>query len=145
MTTNRIRIFRLLRPMIHFFIILGVFWLTYQLRIWGNFLPRDIPLINVKELKIFALLASILFVTRGLIKNLYELNKTADNYIKTLSKVRIYRLISITFVSYFGQGIVFMWGISRFVIITTILFSYLFLFLFDQIWYAIDRKLQKKV
>jgi hypothetical protein len=130
--------------MAHFFIILGVFRLTYTLRIWGEFLPMEIPLINIGELKIFATVSAIIFVVRGLIKNLYELNKTADNYIKTLSKVRVYRRISITFVSYFGQGIVFMWGISRFVIISTVLLSYLCLFLFDQIWYAIDWKLQKR-
>lgn len=108
-------------------------------------LPRHIPLINVQELKLFAVISAVIFVARGLIKHLYELNKTADNYIKTLSKVWMYRAISITFVSYFGQGVLFMWGISRFVIISTALFAYLFLFLFDQVRYTIDYKLQKKM
>jgi hypothetical protein len=112
---------------------------------WKDFLPLEIPLINVGELKIFAFFSAFLFVVWGLIKYLYELNKTADNYIKILSKVRVYRAISITFVSYFGQGIIFMWGISRFVIISTALFTYFFLFLFDQIWHAIEWKLQRKM
>jgi hypothetical protein len=112
---------------------------------WEGMLPRHIPLINVQELKLFAVISAVIFVARGLIKHLYELNKTADNYIKTLSKVWMYRAISITFVSYFGQGVLFMWGISRFVIISTALFAYLFLFLFDQVRYTIDYKLQKKM
>jgi hypothetical protein len=132
------------RPLIHLGLILLVFRLTYKLRTLGNFLPLDIPLINVKELQIFALLSAVIFVAWGLIKNLYELNRTAESYIKTLSKVWMYRFICITFVSYFGQGIVFMWGISRFVIITTALLAYLVLFLFDQLRYLIDFKLQKK-
>jgi hypothetical protein len=57
----------------------------------------------------------------------------------------MYWAISITFISYFGQGIVFMWGISRFVIISTALLAYVFLFLFDQMRYAIEWKLQKKM
>jgi len=97
----------------------------------------------VAELQIFALFSAVIFVARGLIKNLYELNKTADNYIKTLTKVWLYWFISVTFVSYFGQGIVFVWGISRFVIIATVLIAYLLLFLLDQIWYYIDYRMQK--
>ncbi|MDR0369875.1 MAG: hypothetical protein LBH96_05210 [Candidatus Peribacteria bacterium] len=101
MNTKTIRIFRLLRPIIHFLIILCMFVLTYKLRLWSAFLPFDIPLINVRELKLFALFSAVIFVTWGLIKNLYELHKTADNYIKILTKVWMYRFISITFVSYF--------------------------------------------
>jgi hypothetical protein len=145
MHTNQIRIFRLLRPLFHFLIILGVFTLTYYLRVWEGVLPLHIPLINVQELKIFALISAVIFVMWGLIKHLYELNKTADNYVKILSKVRVYRAISIAFVSYFGQGVLFMWGISRFVIISTALFAYLFLFLFDQLRYAIEYHMQKKM
>jgi hypothetical protein len=128
----------------HFLIILGVFWITYKLRIRGDFLPMDIPLINVQELMIFAVLSAFVFVVRGLIKDLYELNNNTESYIKTLSKVWMYRWISITFVSYFGQELIFVRGISRFVILSTVLLSYLFLFLFDQAWYAIEWKLQKK-
>jgi hypothetical protein len=111
---------------------------------WENLLPLNIPLINVDELKIFALCSAFIFVVWGWIKNLYALDTSSDNYVKTLSKVRVYRAISITFVSYFGQGLLFVWGISRFVIISTALFTYLFLFLFDQIWYAIDYMLQRR-
>ena len=144
MSNNPIRVFRIFRPLAHFFIILGVFRLTYKLRIREEFLPLEIPMINIQELKIFALCSAIIFLMRGLIKHLYELNKNADSYIKTLSKVWMYRWISITFVSYFGQGIIFLRGISRFVVLSTVILSYLFLFLFDQIRYAIERKLQKK-
>ena len=144
MTINSIRIFRILRPLAHFFIILGVFRLTYKLRMREDFLPLEIPLINVGELQIFAICSAVIFVARGLVKNLYELNKTTENYIKTLTKIRMYRRISITFVSYFGQGVIFPRGISRFVVISTVILSYLFLFLFDQIRYAIERKIQKK-
>jgi hypothetical protein len=111
---------------------------------WGYLLPLNIPQINVRELQVFALVSAGIFVVGGLIKNLYELNGTADTYPKTLSKVWVYWVICITFLSYFGQGILFMWGISRFVIITTALLTYVVLFLFDQLWYVIDFKLQKK-
>ena len=148
MQNRRIRIFRLVRPIIHFGIILGVFFITYKLRLLGDFIPGiqlDIPLINVRELQIFAGVSATAFVAIGLIKNLYELNKTADNYIKTLTKVWLYWAITISFVSYFGQGFIFWRGISRFVIISTALFTYLVLFLFDQIWYRIDYKIQDKI
>jgi lipopolysaccharide/colanic/teichoic acid biosynthesis glycosyltransferase len=121
-----------------------MFRCTYTFRIWGDFLPLNIPLINVKELQIFALVSAGIFVAGGLIKNLYELNRTADNYLKTLSKVWVYRVICITFLSYFGQGVLFMWGISRFVIVTTALLTYIVLFFFDQLRYIMDFKLQKK-
>jgi exopolysaccharide biosynthesis polyprenyl glycosylphosphotransferase len=111
---------------------------------WGYLLPLNIPQINVRELQVFALVSAGIFVVGGLIKNLYELNGTADTYPKTLSKVWVYWVICITFLSYFGQGILFMWGISRFVIITTALLTYVVLFLFDQLRYVIDFRLQKK-
>ena len=148
MQDKRIRIFRLLRPLLHFCIILLMFYLTYKLRLGTDLLPGiqlNIPLINVNELKIFAGISAAAFVVIGRMKRLYDLNKTADNYIKTLTKVWVYWFISITFISYFGQGFVFWRGISRFVILISGFLAYFVLFLFDQIWYHIDFKLQKKI
>ena len=109
MNTKWIRLYRLLRPLFHFGIILSLFALTYKLRLFAEAIPgsHEIPVINVEELKIFALLSAVAFVGVGLIQNLYELHKTADNYIKTLSKVWLYWFIFIAFVSYFGQGLIF--------------------------------------
>lgn len=36
-------------------------------------------------------------------------------------------------------------GISRFVILATVILSYLFLFLFDQVWYYLDYRIQKSM
>ncbi|MDD2537102.1 MAG: sugar transferase [Candidatus Absconditabacteria bacterium] len=148
MHQKRLRLFRLLRPLIHFGIILLIFYITYEMRLVSDFIPGvhlDIPLINIGELKIFAVVSAAAFVVIGWMKKLYELNKTADNYIRTLTKVWLYWFISITFISYFGQGFVFWRGISRFVILFSAFLTYFVLFIFDQIWYRIDFKLQKKV
>ncbi|GHW02930.1 UDP-phosphate galactose phosphotransferase [candidate division SR1 bacterium] len=134
---------RFIRPFFHFGIILLIFFLTYKLRINNDFM-RETPFINLKELKIFAVLSAFIFVARGWVKHLYNLDTLASNYIKLLSKVRSYRFISITFISYFGQGFVFLRGVSRFVIITSGILAYTLLFLFDQLRAFFDFQLQKK-
>lgn len=147
MNSRRLKIFRLCRPVLHFLIILLVFRVAYRSRLWGDFMWKifhETPWINRHELALFAFLSAWIFVFIGLIKNLYELNKQTWSYIQTLSKVWVYRFISSAFISYFGQGFIFNFWISRYIILISAIIAYVVLFLFDQIRYRLDFKLQKK-
>ena len=147
MNLKRVKIFRLLRPLVHFLLILLVFRIAYKSRLYGNFMWKifhETPRINVKELTLFALISAWVFVVIWLIKNLYELNKQTWSYIQTLSKVWVYWFISSAFISYFGQGFIFNFWISRYIILISAIIAYVVLFLFDQVWYRLDFKLQKK-
>ena len=147
MNSKRLKIFRLCRPVLHFLIILAVFRVAYKSRLWGDFMWKifhETPRINRHELLIFSLISAWAFVVIGLIKNLYELNKQTWNYIQKLSKVWVYRFITSAFISYFGQGFIFNFWISRYIILISAIMAYAVLFFFDQIWYRLDFKLQKE-
>ena len=127
---------RITRTIIHFLIIIGIFFLTYKLRLVTDLIPwiqLRIPPINFKELAIFAIISATSFIAIGILKNLYELNKPIQKYFQTFSKVRVYRIICITFIAYFGRWFIFKWGISRFIIVLTSFLSFFCLFFFDQI------------
>jgi len=138
------KIFRFLRPVFHIFLILLVFAITYKLRILAKFLPFEIPIINIQELQRFAVISAGIFVFRGFIKKLYDLHTIGESYSKRLTKTWLYWFITITFCSYFWQGIVFMRGVSRFVILIGAVLSYLVLFFFDQIWGFLEFQFLKK-
>ena len=147
MNSKRLKLFRLFRPVLHFSLILFVFRIAYKSRLRGDLMWKifnETPRINTQELILFAILSAWIFVFVGLIKNLYELNKQSGNYIQTLSKVRVYWFISSAFVSYFWQWFIFNFWISRYIILASAIIAYVILFLFDQIWYRLDFKLQKK-
>ena len=147
MNTRRLKIFRLCRPVLHFLLILAVFWIAYRSRLRGDIMWKifnETPRINRHELFMFSLLSAWAFVVIGLIKNLYELNKQTWNYIQKLSKVWVYWFISSAFISYFGQWFIFNFWISRYIILIAAIMAYVVLFFFDQIWYRLDYKLQKK-
>ena len=146
MKSKRIKIFRLCRPIFHFILILVVFWIAYQSRMRWDLMSKifnETPRINTKELTIFALLSSLIFIVVWLIKNLYDLKKQTGSYIQTLSKVWVYWFISSAFISYFGQWFIFNFWISRYIILISGIIAYVLLFLFDQIWYFLDFRLQK--
>ncbi len=145
--SKRIKIFRLCRPVLHFLLILLVFRVAYKSRLWGDIMWKifhETPWINKHELLVFSLISAWAFVVIGLIKNLYELNKQTGSYIQTLSKVWVYWFISSAFISYFGQWFIFNFWISRYIILIAAIIVYVMLFLFDQIRYRLDFKLQKK-
>ena len=147
MSSKRIKIFRLCRPVFHFWLILLVFRIAYESRVWGDVMSKifgETPWINTHELLIFALISAWIFVIIWLIKNLYELNKQTWTYIQTLSKVWFYWFISSAFISYFGQWFIFDFWISRYIILISALIAYIILFLFDQLRYFVDFRLQKK-
>jgi len=130
------RTVRLLRPVIHIIIIICVFYLIYRLRLVTDLIPwiqLPIPAINYKEIIIFAIISWFTFISIWIIKNLYELNKPVQKYFQTYTKVRIYRVITITFIWYFGAWFIFESWISRFIIIFGVVLSFFTLFFFDQI------------
>lgn len=138
---------RMMRPALHFLIINVLFFLTYKLRLLTDLIPGvqlPIPFINGTELMVFSLIASIGFIVIGSIKDFYSLNKRVINHFQTFSKTWIYWFISIAFLSYFGQGFIFFFGISRFILIFAGILTYLAIFFFDQAWRAREYQLQKK-
>lgn len=138
---------RLIRPFLHFLIINGLFFLTYKIRLFTDFIPGvqlPIPFINSTELVIFSLIASAGFIAIGIIKDFYCLNKRVINHFQTLSKTWIYWFISIAFLSYFGQGFIFFFGVSRFILIFAGILTYILIFFFDQGWRALEYQQQKK-
>ena len=129
-------VLRLLRPIIHWLIIVGVFYAIYKLRHVTDLIPGiqlQIPVINYYETMGYAIVSALGFIGIGIIKELYELNKPIQNYFQTFSKVWIYWIITITFLAYFGQWFVFSFGISRFIIVIGAFVSFFTLFFFDQI------------
>ncbi len=138
---------RVMRPVVHFLIINALFFLTYKLRLLTDLIPGiqlPIPFINPIELVVFSLIASIGFIGIGIIKDFYTLNKRIINHFQTFSKTWIYRFISIAFLSYFGQGFIFFFGISRFILIFAGVLTYIVIFFFDQVWRAREYQQQKK-
>ncbi len=134
---------RLMRPVIHAFLIMCVFYFMYKLRLRTDLIPwiqLRIPVINYEETMIYALISAFMFVWIGIIKNLYELNKPIQNYFQTFTKVWIYWLISITFLAYFGWWLIFIGWISRFIIVIWSCFSFFVLFFFDQVWNLLESK-----
>jgi lipopolysaccharide/colanic/teichoic acid biosynthesis glycosyltransferase len=127
---------RLLRPLLHVIIIICVFFFIYKLRLITDLIPGiqlPIPAINYRETMLFAIISGFAFMWIWIIKNLYELNKPIQKYFQTYTKVRIYRVITITFIWYFGAGFIFNYGISRFIIILGVIIVFFILFFFDQI------------
>lgn len=135
---------RLLKPILHYCIIVAVFFLIYKLRHVTDLIPGvqlDIPVINYSETMMYALMAAWIFVFIGIIRNLYDLYKPTHKYIQTFGKVWLYWLISIMFLAYLGQGFIFFWGISRFIILIGAFLSFFVLFFFDQLWDRIESKI----
>lgn len=134
---------RMIRPIIHGIVIVWVFYLIYKIRLYTDLIPGvqlHIPPINYNETMGYAIITAIAFIAIGIIKQLYELNKPIQNYFQTFTKVWIYRIITITFIAYFGQGFVFFFGISRFIIIMGAFASFFILFFFDQIRNYVEAK-----
>ncbi|MCX6824625.1 MAG: exopolysaccharide biosynthesis polyprenyl glycosylphosphotransferase [candidate division SR1 bacterium] len=115
----------------------------YRVRLFTDLIPGiqlKIPVINYQENMAFGIIAAFAFVCIGIVKDLYELHKPIQRYFQTFSKTRLYRIIVITFIGYFGQGFVFFFGISRFIIVLGALVSFITLFLFDQIRNYLEAK-----
>ncbi len=139
--------YRLLRPLIHWIIILVIFSIVYKIRLFTDLIPGvqlQIPLINYRETMIYSWIAAGIFIGLWIIKNLYELHKPIQKYFQTFTKVWLYWIITITFIAYFGQWFIFYFGISRFIILVWSGFVFFVLFFFDQIRNYIESKFHQK-
>ncbi len=139
-------IFRMLRPLFHFWIILLVFYLIYRLRLNTDLIPwfqLPIPAINYHETMLFAIISGLIFIAIWILKDLYELDKPVQKYFQTFTKVWIYRIITITFISYFWTGFLFRYWLSRFIIIVWAISVFVIMLLFDQIRNRIEAKKNK--
>lgn len=138
---------RLLRPIIHWIIIIVIFSLTYKIRLITDLIPGvqlQVPLINYRETMMYARITCGIFVWLWIIKRLYELHKPIQKYFQTFTKVWLYWLVTITFIAYFGQGFIFFFWISRFIIIISAILVFFGLFFFDQIRNYIESRIHKR-
>lgn len=134
---------RLFRPLFHMLIIITVFYLLYKLRQITDLIPGvqlPIPAMDFDEIMIYSWISAVFFVIIGIAKNLYELSKPVQKYFQTFTKVWIYRVIAIAFVAYFWQWFLFVFGISRFIIVMWCFFTFFVLFFFDQLWNYIESR-----
>lgn len=138
---------RLIRPVIHFFMILCVFFFIFKLRLITDLIPwiqLQIPLMNWHETMLYAIISWLVFVGIGIIKGLYELEKPVQNHARTLSKTWIYWIITVTFIAYFGQWFVFQSWISRFIILLSTVITFIVIFIFDRIWNSLEAKIHRE-
>jgi exopolysaccharide biosynthesis polyprenyl glycosylphosphotransferase len=132
---------RVIRPIIHATIITAIFYGAYHLRLQTDLIPGiqlRIPVIYFSETMIFALLAALIFVTIGFLKNRYELYKPRHSYGTIAGKTWVYWTITITFLAYFWQGFIFIAGISRIIIIISSLITLIAIALFDRLRNMLD-------
>jgi exopolysaccharide biosynthesis polyprenyl glycosylphosphotransferase len=112
---------RIARPWLHAILIAASFYAAYLIRLKTDLIPfvqLGIPPIAMNEMLIYGIIAIIIFWLFSMVKKLYDLNKIPHNYFTLLTKVWLYWLVVMTFIAYFGQGFIFIGGISRFIIIT---------------------------
>jgi len=127
---------RITRPIFHILIIAWAFYAAYLIRLKTDLIPfiqLGIPPIPLQESIIYGTVAIGAFRLLGMIKHLYTLTKSVHNYFTILSKVRLYWIVVITFLAYFGQGFIFVGGISRFIIVAGWVITGLAIALFDLI------------
>jgi len=138
---------RLFRPLIHLWIIIIIFYAIYRVRLFTDLIPGiqlRMPAINYNETMAYAIISAFIFVWIWIVRKLYELNKPVQNYFQTFTKVRVYRIITITFIWYFWQWFVFIFWISRFIIVVASLICFFALFFFDQIRNYLEAKKHKE-
>ena len=145
MQLTSVLLLRLLRPVWHGVLLLLVFLCTYNLRSYTDFIPLihlPVPQLDLVETSTYALMSSLLFVAIGLLTGLYELSNPKAHYHARFTQSRFIRWISTTFLAYFGYGFLFPIGVSRFVLITTALISFVVLSLFDLVRNRLIRLMQ---
>lgn len=110
----------IIKSIIHFLIIIASFYLAYITRGYTDLIPftqLHIPVLNFRETMMYGILSAFLFVGIGIIYKLYPIKRINYNYLKTFFESSLIWLVCTTFLAYFGTGFIFMYGISRLVII----------------------------
>lgn len=111
---------RLFRPTIHGLLILGCFYAMFLLRSHTDLIPfvqLRIPLIDLQETMMFAVIAIVLFRLIAMAQGMYDLFKPSHAYYIKFVRSRWLRVILSSFVAYIGFGYLFENGISRFILL----------------------------
>jgi len=147
MLNSKILYLRLIRPVIHFSIILGIFYLVYIIRQKTDLIPfihLKIPYLNLKETIIFSILSAILFIVIWSFFSIYKLNGPIHWYYKKLFKAWLIWFIFISVIWYYWYGYIFQSWISRLVIFWWWIFSLFWLLFVDIVINNLNFKLEKK-
>ncbi len=125
-----------IKPFIHFFIILFCFWFSYQLRI----VFPNTPFINYEELVYFAVYSSVIWIIVWYILGIYNLTKIVFSYYSNFMKSFAIWFVLITFLAYFGNQFIFLYGISRVILLAAGFFVRLFISILDSLgWYFFEK------
>lgn len=140
-------IFRLMRAFVHSGVLLCMFWVMYLIRLKTDLIPKvhiGIPQINTFELTMFAVIAVIVFFFLGIYNGYYQLHVLFAKNVKKLFSVRLYWVIAMTFLAYFGDGYLFIDGLSRLVWLWTALGSLFAILVVDMVWLWLERLIEKR-
>jgi lipopolysaccharide/colanic/teichoic acid biosynthesis glycosyltransferase len=128
---------RALRPLIHICVIAGAFWWAYHLRQYTDLIPAvqvRIPPFIISELLIFAGLSLVMYVIVWLRYKIFQLQWLVLWYYARFAKTIVTWAVIITGLAYFGNGFLFQWGISRFVIVMAVMITFLVVMIVDPIY-----------
>ncbi|HMT00978.1 MAG TPA: sugar transferase [Candidatus Absconditabacterales bacterium] len=143
---NPVVLLSLLRPFFHLALLALSFFVAYVIRAYTDLIPTvqlPIPLIYLDEMFLFAVLSSLLFVIVAAWSGLYQLFAPVSGYFSRYLRVFFIWFVLITFLGFYGNGFLFVGGISRFIIIWSAVFCFLFLSIFDS-WYGVIKKFFEK-
>ena len=138
---------RVIRPLLHFFIILLVFLLVYKLRTYTDLIPfvhLKIPPIDFNETMIFAFISAVLFVLIWFLKWLYKLYGPIHGYYHKFLKVFLLWFVFITFLAFFWYWYIFKNGISRLIIFWWVFFSFFVLLICDFVINYLNSNFEEK-
>ncbi len=143
---KRLYLRNLLRAVLHFMLVVVVFYLVYKIRLVTDLIPwvqLEIPPIDFYWTMFFSVLAGLLFLWIWIIKKFYVLNSPVQSHYSIFYKVWIYWFITNTFIIYFGAGFFWEYSPSRFILIFGSVLVFFAILIFDIIWKAYDKKKYK--
>lgn len=138
----------IIRSLLHFLTIIASFYLAYVTRSYTDLIPftqLHIPILNLQETMLYGFLSAIVFVSIGIIYNLYPIKKINYNYLRTFFDSSIIWLVCCTFLAYFGSGFIFLYGISRLVIAFGFIISVILIFIVDTLYDTLMPAPKKKL
>lgn len=83
---------------------------------------------------LYGVLSWVIFLTIGILYDLYPIQKKNYSYLRTLFDCSIIRLVCSTFLAYFGTGFIFHFGISRLVIVFWFIISMMLILVVDTLF-----------
>lgn len=144
---NPVVLLGLLRPFFHLFLLGLSFFVAYIIRFYTDLIPGiqlPIPVIYLDEMIIFAVLSSILYVLLAFWWWLYKLFSPVSWYFSRYLRVFFIWFVLITFLGFYWSWFLFLWGISRFIIIWSAVFCFVFLSVFDSRYTVVKKFFEKR-